>query len=206
MKTTSQPASHVLLRTASLSILFTRLRTTAFPTRLLTEKPILFSSRPLGMALITSRRLAQDFPSPCTLAKSLLRVRRSSLLITNVGNKRPETMLYRQAMTTRQPSRLQHVSPTPSSHSNSEPVHSLAVQPLGLISPLRHSRSVSRAYDTLFRTVKSRRMGEEPIGLSTFRTAMYNLIASRGHRLVRGLTLFLELARVVTREDRRPVV
>jgi hypothetical protein len=180
MKTTSHPVSQVLDRTASLSILFTRLRTTAFPTRLLTEKPTLFCSRPLGMALITNRRLAQEFPSPCTLAKSLLRVRRSCLLIANMGTKRPETLLYRQPMTARQPSRLQHVSPPPSSHTNSEPVHSLPVQSLGLISPLRHFRSVSRAYDTLFRTLKSRRTGGGPVGLSTLKTAMYNLILSRG--------------------------
>ena len=187
MKTTSHPASHVLDRTASLSILFTRLRTTAFPTRLLTEKPTLFFSRPLGMALMTSRLLAQDLPPPCTLAKSLLRVRRSSLLITNVGKKRLETLLYRQATTTRQPSRLQHVSPPPGSHPNSEPVHSLPVQSLGLISPLRHLRSVSKAYDTLFRTVKSRRTRGESISLRTLKTAMYNLVQSGRHRLGRSL-------------------
>ena len=127
MKTTSQPTSHFLDRTASLSILLTRLRTTAFPTRLLTEKPTLCTSRPLGTALITSKRLAQDLPSLYTLAKSLLRVRRSSLLIANAGKKRSKTLLYSQPVTTDQPPRLQHVPPPPSSHPESEPVHSLAV-------------------------------------------------------------------------------
>ncbi len=205
MITTSHPVSHVLDRTASLSILFTRLRTTAFPTRLLTEKPTLFCSRPLGMARITNKPLAQDLPSPCTLAKSRLRVRRSSLLITNAGKKQPETLLYRQAAATRQPSRLQHVSPPPSSHPNSEPVHSLPVQPFWLISSLRHFRSVSRAYDTLFRTVKSRRTGGGPIGLSTLKTAMYNLIPSRRHRLGRCLTLCCDVAQIVAQKNRRPI-
>jgi hypothetical protein len=71
--------------------------------------------------------LAQDLPSSYTLAKSLLRVRRSSLLIAYAGKKQPETLLYSQAVTTDQPSRLQHVSPPSGSHPKSEPVHSLAV-------------------------------------------------------------------------------
>jgi hypothetical protein len=55
---------------------------------------------------MTSKRLAQDLPSSYTLAKSLLRVRRSSLLIANVGKKRLETLLYCQSVTTNQPPRL----------------------------------------------------------------------------------------------------
>ncbi len=62
MMTTSQPGSHAADWTASRNILFTRLRTTAFPTRLLTENPILVRSSSLGMALITSRLLTQDLP------------------------------------------------------------------------------------------------------------------------------------------------
>ena len=62
MMTTSHPASHVPDWTACRSILFTRLRTTAFPTRLLTENPILVCSSSLGVARITSRLLTHDLP------------------------------------------------------------------------------------------------------------------------------------------------
>jgi hypothetical protein len=75
----------------------------------------------------------------------------------SAGKKPPETILDRQSVTARQSPRLQYVSPPPSPHADSEPVYSLPVQSLRLICSLRHLRTVSRAYDTLFSSMKSRR-------------------------------------------------
>jgi len=62
MNTTSHPDFQATDCTHSRRRLFTRLRTTAFPTRLLIEKPNLLGFNSLEKAFITSNSFAQDLP------------------------------------------------------------------------------------------------------------------------------------------------
>ena len=55
MKSRSQPSSTPAARAASLSLLFTRFRVTAFPTLLLTEKPNRLRPRPFLLDSSTNR-------------------------------------------------------------------------------------------------------------------------------------------------------
>ena len=78
MKSTSHPSSIRLLRAASRSLRFTRLRVTAFPTPLPTEKPNRLTHSPFGLVTNTNSRSKRPLRRR-SAAKSSGLVRRLSL-------------------------------------------------------------------------------------------------------------------------------
>lgn len=137
---------------------FTRLRATALPIRLLTEKPKrLFSNAFLDLQS-TTILLEQQHPSPCTRRKSADLVRRCCL-----GNT-PDVLLvipllmlrvHSQGPTSLRPPGLEHVTPTLGGHALAKTVNLLTTTLLRLPCSLGHfilySFSYSKAVKSFIR-------------------------------------------------------
>ena len=137
MNTMSHPGTTVVRRlcTASRRSLLIRFRTTALPSRRLTENPNRVSLSPRGNLHKTNIRLAQDRPSPCTRRKSSDLVRRylagnttthpavNALLALPVDRVVP---LYGQHLAPTSTPRIEHFAPASSRHPRQKPVNSHA--------------------------------------------------------------------------------
>lgn len=132
MSTISQPSLTAVSRAASRIRRRTRLRVTAFPTRLLTEKPKRTRFNSLGNARRTSSGWTHALPCAKSRAKSASRTSRFSLLKTrgslDDGQSSPST----------QTPQAQNLPAAPRAHARPKAMLSAARDPFGLIRSLRH--------------------------------------------------------------------
>ena len=160
-------------RAVSLSLRFTRFRTTALPTLLLTEKPNRQCSASVRRAMSTSLLSAQLLPSRLTAAKSFVFLRRCCFCISaavipsgkpvakisppspafaGAGSSLPSSRrkelnrkgyLHGKLMASSEHAALQHIAAVLSAHARSEAMYSHPTTLLRLIGSLRHLQLLS---------------------------------------------------------------
>jgi hypothetical protein len=147
MNTTSQPGgiAGICRRTASRMRRRTRLRTTALPICLLTEKPNRLQARPLGRAHNTSSSSGQHLPSRRTCSK---RLRSFTRWMRFTPARYPTRALpiplaiaqgSRQLVASLQASPLHDCTAIGGAHAPAKAMHPQAPPCLRLIRPLRHA-------------------------------------------------------------------
>jgi len=135
INTKSQPCWTGVKRTASRILRFARLRVTALPIRLPTEKPALLTPRPFRFTLSTSSLSDHERFSARSAPKSLDFVRRRSL---GIVRRTRSTLVHGQPVASFEHAALEHVASVIRRHSGAEAVHAEAPSYFRLESSLCH--------------------------------------------------------------------